>query len=195
MKIKYIYDQKLMNGIFLALIPLIIPTNSILSATIVAVSMIVVHILFNISLTLLNEKIINKPYFNLAKLSLNAIIPFVFGLVFSLIFKSYSSIIINLSCYVAISDILLNTTINTSFKDFKENIKGCLPPIAILSIILLITAFIRELIGWGSLFGFSLLIGNLKPIALFNQTAGGLLLLGIIVALYSLLIKNNKEGE
>ena len=121
------------------------------------------------------------------------VISFIFGLIFSLIFKEYSSLAVNTACYVAISEMLLNTLLEVDFESFKENAKYCLPHLAIISTILIITAFVRELIGSGKILGLVLPLGNLKPIGLFDHEAGGLLLLGIIVVLYSLLIKNNEE--
>lgn len=193
MKIKFIHNQKLMNSIFLSLIPLIIPSNNLIDALILCLSLITVHILSNIAIILVSKYVNITTYKIPIKLSVCVVISFILGLIFSLIFKEYSSLAVNTACYVAISEMLLNTLLEVDFNSFKENLKYCLPHLAIISIILIVTAFVRELIGSGKIFGFALPLGNLKPIGFFSHVSGGLLLLGIIVVLYSLLIKNNEE--
>lgn len=193
MKIKFIHNQKLMNSIFLSLIPLIIPSNNLIDALILCLSLITVHILSNIAIILVSKYVNIKTYKIPIKLSVCVVISFILGLIFSLIFKEHSSLAVNTACYVAISEMLLNTLLEVDFNSFKENLKYCLPHLAIISIILIVTAFVRELIGSGKILGLVLPLGNLKPIGLFDHPTGGLLLLGIIVVLYSLLIKNNEE--
>lgn len=193
MKIKFIYNQKLMNSIFLSLIPLIIPSNNLIDALIVSLSLITVHILSNITIILVS-KYVNKTTYKIPiNLSVCVVITFILGLIFSLIFKEYSSLAVNTACYVAISEMLLNTLLEVDFESFKDNAKYCLPHLAIISIILIVTAFVRELIGSGKIFGLVLPLGKLKPIGLFDHEVGGLLLLGIIVVLYSLISNNGVE--
>ncbi len=195
MKFKFIRNQKLMNSIFLILIPLIIPSNTVINALLVSLSLIVVHILSNASITAINSKLENKPYRIPVILGVCVAIPVVLGLVFGLIFNDYSSVIVELSCFVAIGEMLLCVLVDSKYDNFKENIISCLPSAAIIAVILLLIGFLREIIGLSSLLGFALPVGNLKPIGLFNQTEGGLLLLGILVVLYSILIRNNEEEK
>lgn len=190
---KFIYNQKLMNGIFLTLLPLIIPSNTILNGVLVFSSLIVVHILSNLSIVAMHKYLESKAYKTSIKLGISVVIPLVLGLVFSVIFKDFSSQIINITCFVAIASMLLNTVLDIKYDKVLDNIKSYLPQLIILSIILIVIALVREVIGIGKILGFALPIVNLKPIGFFSQTAGGLLLLGVIVALYSLLLKNNEE--
>ena len=193
MKFKFIYNQKLMNSVFLSLIPLIIPSNNLFDAILICISLITVHILANISIFVIHKHVNNSTYKAPLNLVICVAIPFLLGLIFSMIFNGYSHLIINTACFVAISEILLIALLDVNYNDLKENIKTCLPVPVIISIILIVIAFLRELIGLGEVLGCALPLGNLRPVGLFNQAPGGLLLLGVVVVLYSLLIKNNEE--
>ena len=195
MKIKFFYNQNFMNVIFLTLVPLMISANTVIRALFMSFSLIVVHILFNIAITLLHEKLSGAIYEIPAKLGVCIAIPALLCLILSVIFKAYSLEIINLYIFVTIAQVLLNTLSDIKYDSLMNNIKSCLPSVIILSVILIVICFIREVIGLGSLFGFTLPLGNLRPIGLFAQTSGGLLLLGILIALYSLLVKKNEEDE
>ena len=137
MRFKFIFNQKLMNSIFLSLIPLLIPSNNLFDALLVCVSLITVHISTNTTIYATHKYIKNSAYKAPLKLLLCIAIPFILGLIFSLISKGYSSLIINTASFVGISELLLNTLLDVNYNNLKENIKTCLPAPVILSIILI----------------------------------------------------------
>ena len=192
---KYLNNRKLMNGIFLCLVPLIIESYSIINSLVISASVFTLHIITNIAITLIHQKFENTKYHSPIELGVFVIIPLIIALICSFIFKDFWSDITDICCYVVLSLILLNSIFDCKHNNIKESVLSCLPSVAILSVLLIVIGFIREIIGLGSFCGLKLTIGNLSPIGLFRQTSGGLLLLGIIVVLYSLLLNKGKEEE
>ena len=188
-------NQKLMNGIFLCLVPLMIESYSIINSLIISASIFVLQIISNMVITFIYQRVAKTKYNTPIALGVFVIMPLILALICSLIFKGFSSDITDICCYVVITLILLNTIVDFKYVNIKANVLSCLPSVTILSAILIVIGFIREILGLGSFFGFKLSIGNLAPIGLFNQTSGGLLLLGIIVVLYSLLHNKGKEED
>lgn len=57
-------------------------------------------------------------------------------------------------------------------------------------------SLIRELLGYGTLFGFNVMPGNFSPALLMILPPGGFLVLGGLIALYQYVMKKvNREGE
>jgi len=57
---------------------------------------------------------------------------------------------------------------------------------------LLVIGSIREILGGGSWFGFALPLGNIEPLRIMTQPAGGFFTFGIVIALVTLITKKRR---
>lgn len=195
MEIKFILNKEQRNSVFLCLIPLMITSNTAVNSIITTLLLLTTLFLTTICFTVLNKKLKGNSYKAPIYFAISITVPITLGVILSLIFITSANYIFYIATIVTISQLILSIIVKINSKSYKSNIMAILPIMVVMSATLLVFGFLREILGSGLLFGFSLLKGNLRPIELFNKTAGGLLLLGVIIFLYSLLVKNDTEEE
>ena len=180
-------------NICLCLMPLLVPSYNLTNTSIVIFSMLFLHFLVLIAWIYISKFFTDKAYYNLIKVSLPIVIVSVLGFIFSLIFKDLSEFIVNLLPYIIASELLLIMLFKIDCDNIKENLKNYCEIMPIFSVILLVLGFLRELIGLASLFNIKLILGNFKGVVFFRHTAGGILLLGVLMEIFYLIINKKEE--
>ena len=188
------YKNINITSIAICLIPLLVPSFSLINAAISIISLAIVHLIFTVVWQYIYKFFKDKSFCNLLMIGLPIIILSLLSVCFSLIFNRFSDYMTNLVPYIAVSEILIIMLLYTVHTDIKTNLKDYFFLMIKFAVFLLPIGFLRELVGLVCILGIKLPALNFKGIGFFQHTAGGILLLGILSAVFSWYV-NKKEEE
>ena len=89
---------------------------------------------------------------------------------------------------ITISTALLLSQDTDNINTTKEGFFNTLIISSAASLLIIVCGFLRELLGFGSLFGFDLYTKFISPIGFLTSSAGGLFTLAVLCAVYALII-------
>lgn len=113
------------------------------------------------------------------------------SIIFEFWANQYSSTVPLLTMLFSSAIIIYMLEETTKKTTFKESITGCLKMAAEYCVCMIVVAFVREILGSGSVWGKK--IGTFAGLEFFNSFAGGLLLIMIYAAIYAVVAKSIKE--
>lgn len=180
------------KSIVLACLPLTAVTNKVLPSIIAAVILLLSATLTSLASSCLERLLCNKALL-FARLIISAGVVGIVAPLLTIIAKAqidYMGIYIPL---ITISTVLLLNQDADSIKTIKENLIKTLITSSAAVVIIILCGFLREFLGSGSLFGFDLYTKFISPIGFFATSAGGLLTLSFLSAVYALLIRKEDK--
>ncbi|MBO5873109.1 MAG: hypothetical protein J6Q56_02770 [Clostridia bacterium] len=180
------------KSIVLACLPLTAVTNKVLPSIIAAVILLLSATLTSLASSCLERLLCNKALL-FARLIISAGVVGIVAPLLTIIAKAqidYMGIYIPL---ITISTVLLLNQDADSIKTIKENLIKTLITSSAAVVIIILCGFLREFLGFGSLFGFDLYTKFISPIGFFATSAGGLLTLSFLSAVYALLIRKEDK--
>ena len=113
------------------------------------------------------------------------------SIIFEFWANQYSAVVPLLTMLFSSAIIIYMLEETTKKTTFKESITGCLKMAAEYCLSMIVIAFVREILGSGSVWGKK--IGGFAGLEFFNSFAGGLLLIMIYAAIYAIVAKSIKE--
>ena len=176
------------QSIILACLPLTAISNKALPSIIAAIIL-----LFSANLTSLASSYLKRLLPNAALLFAKLVISAgVVGVITALLSIIAKAQIDDMGIYIpiiTISTVLLLNQDTNSVNTIKENLITS----SAAAVLIIVCGILRELLGFGSLFGFDLYTKFVSPIGFLVSSAGGLFTLSALCAIYALLIRKDDK--
>lgn len=185
-------NKAVFKSIILACLPLTAITNKVLPSIIAAVILLLSATLTFLASFYLKKLLPDKAIF-FATLIISAGVVGVITALLSIIAKAQ---IDDMGIYIpiiTISTVLLLNQDTDSIKTIKESLLNTLVTSSAAAVIITICGFLREFLGFGSLFGFDLYTKFVSPIGFLANSAGGLFTLSALCAVYALLTRKEDK--
>lgn len=114
--------------------------------------------------------------------------------VYAVLLRRNPSLVASLGIFlplIAVNDLLLRA--GREEQGMKEALLNTLGQGLGFALALLVLGMIREFLGYGSLFGTQILSGRLAPLSLASTVPGGMIILGLVMAVVNLVSKQGGE--
>ena len=114
--------------------------------------------------------------------------------VYAVLLRRNPSLVASLGIFlplIAVNDLLLRA--GREEQGMKEALLNTLGQGLGFALALLVLGMIREFLGYGSLFGKQILSGRLAPLSLASTVPGGMIILGLVMAVVNLVSKQGGE--
>ena len=180
-------NKAVFTSIILACVPLTAISNKALTSIVTAIILFFSANLTSFALCYL-KKFLSSKALHFARFIISAGVVGIFTPLLSIIANAQideAGIYISL---ITISTALLLSQDTDNINTTKEGFFNTLIISSAASLLIIVCGFLRELLGFGSLFGFDLYTKFISPIGFLTSSAGGLFTLAVLCAVYALII-------